>query len=424
MLGPVLDADHGGAYAFMAMRVLSGKRIVCGICGGIAAYKAAGVVSQLHQRGADVHVVMTRAARQFVTPLTFEALSHNPVLSDLWRDAPLEHVRLAHRADLIVMMPATFDVVGKIAHGLADDYLTTLVAATPAPALFVPAMETGMIENPIYQRNQRELESRGHRFLEPEIGSLASGRAGPGRFPNDDRIRAEIEAILAAGSLLKGRSVLVTAGPTRERLDPMRVITNRSSGKMGYAIAQAARDLGAYRVTLVSGPTQLPDPASVETERVESAVEMRDAVLRLASMYDVVVMAAAVADWQPKHVSSQKSSKLTHDELTIELERTPDILTELHAALGSSTRRPLVVGFAAETDDLLDNARSKLESKGLDLIVANDICASDVGAESDDNAVTIVDPDGNTESLPRQAKRVLAREIMRRIAQRLSDSSA
>ena len=405
------------------MSELSGKRIACGICGGIAAYKAAGVVSQLRQCGADVHVVMTPAARQFVTPLTFEALSHNPVLSDLWRDAPLEHVRLAHRADLIVLMPATFDVVGKIAHGLADDYLSTLMAAASAPTLFVPAMETGMVENPIYHRNRRELEVRGHRFLEPEAGALASGRSGRGRFPGEDRILEEILSIFAEGSILKNRSVLVTAGPTRERLDPMRVITNRSSGKMGYALAQAARDFGAQRVRLVSGPTQLPEPPGVKTERVESAVDMRDAVLRLASMHDVIVMAAAVADWQPKRVDRQKSSKLTDDELTIELERTPDILTELRAALGSSPDGPLVVGFAAETDDLVSKARSKLRSKGLDLIVANDISASDVGPESDDNAVTIVDPQGNAESLPRQAKRALAREIMRRVAQRLSDCS-
>ena len=399
------------------MSVFSGKTIVCGICGGIAAYKAAGVVSQLRQRGADVHVVMTRAARRFVTPLTFEALSHRPVLSDLWRDAPLEHVRLAHSADLIVLMPATFDVVGKIAHGLADDYLTTLMAATPAPVLVVPAMETGMVSNPIYQRNQRELQSRGYRVLDPEAGALASGRSGQGRFLTEDAILGEIETLLACGTLLAGRSVLVTAGPTRERLDPMRVMTNRSSGKMGYALAAAARDLGADRVTLVSGPTQLPDPPGIETERVESAVEMRDAVLRHASGHNVVVMAAAVADWQPTHVSDQKSSKLTDERLTIELERTPDILRELQAALETASDRPLVVGFAAETDDLLGKARSKLTSKGLDLIVANDISASDVGAESDDNAVTLVYLDGRDEALPRQPKRALAREIMARIAQ-------
>lgn len=403
------------------MSVLSGKHIVCGICGGIAAYKAAGVVSGLRQRGADVRVVMTPAARRFVTPLTFEALSHNPVLSDLWRDAPLEHVRLAHRADLVLIMPATFDVVGKIAHGLADDYLTTLVAATSAPVLFVSAMETGMIDNPIYRRNQRLLESHGYRFLDPDEGALASGRAGKGRFPTDDRILGEVEVILTRGALLAGRSVLVTAGPTRERLDPMRVVTNRSSGKMGYALAAAARDLGAERVTLVSGPTGLPDPPGVTTERVESTAQMRDAVLQAAIDHDVVVMAAAVADWRPKHVSDRKSSKLSDEGLSVELERTPDILRDLHAALEASAQRPLVVGFAAETDDLLEKARSKLASKGLDLIVANDVSSADVGAESDENAVTLVYPDGRHDALPRQPKRTLAREIMVRLARLLSE---
>ena len=406
------------------MSSLSGKTVVCGVCGGIAAYKAAGVVSQLRQRGADVHVVMTDAARRFVAPLTFHALSHNPVLSDLWRDAPLEHVRLAHRADLLVLMPATFDVVGKIARGLADDYLTTLVAACTAPTLVVPSMETTMIDNPIYQRNRRELEARGYRFLEAESGPLASGRTGRGRFPPDERVLGEAEAVLSQSSLLAGRSVLVTAGPTRERIDPMRVITNRSSGKMGYALAMAARDLGAARVTLVSGPTQLPDPAGVVAERVERAVDMRDAVLRLLPSHDALVMAAAVADWQPKQASEHKPSKLTDDDLTIELERTPDVLREIHASTGEKTRRPLIVGFAAETDDLLDKARSKLTAKGLDLIVANDISGPDGGAEGDDNAVTLVYPDGRQEPLPRQAKRTLAREIMTRIAQLLPTHSA
>ncbi len=402
---------------------LTGKTIVCGICGGIAAYKAAGVVSQLRQHGADVHVVMTDAARQFVAPLTFQALSHHPVLSDLWHDAPLEHVRLAHRADLVILMPATFDVVGKMAHGIADDYLTTLVAACTAPKLVVPSMETNMIENPIYLRNQRELEARGYRFLEAEAGALASGRSGRGRFPTDERILDEAQTILSQGSLLAGRAVLVTAGPTRERLDPMRAITNRSSGKMGYALAEAGRALGAARVTLVSGPTQLTEPAGVVTERVESAVDMREAVLRWLPWHDALVMAAAVADWQPKRASARKSSKGSDDGQTIELERTPDILGTIQGSLGEEGSRPLIVGFAAETDDLLDKARSKLTAKGLDLIVANDISGPDGGAESDDNAVTLVYPDGRQEALPRQPKRTLAREIMLRIARLLKPSS-
>ncbi|MFB6286039.1 MAG: bifunctional phosphopantothenoylcysteine decarboxylase/phosphopantothenate--cysteine ligase CoaBC [Candidatus Bipolaricaulia bacterium] len=406
------------------MTDMSTKTVVCGICGGIAAYKAAGVVSQLRQRGADVHVVMTDAARQFVTPLTFEALSDRPVLGDLWQDAPLEHVRLAHRADLAIIMPATFDVVGKLAHGLADDYLTTLMAACPAPTLVVPAMETTMIDNPIYRRNRRILQARGYRFLEAEEGALASGRTGRGRFPGEDRVTREAESILAFGSQLAGQSVLVTAGPTRERLDPMRVITNRSSGKMGYALAEAARDAGAACVTLVSGPTQLPEPAGVATERVESTADMRDAVLRLLPSHDVIVMAAAVSDWQPNDVAEGKTGKLSTEERRIELEPTPDILHEIHAALGGKSSRPLIVGFAAETDDLLEKARSKLSAKGLDLVVANDISKSDVGAESDDNVVTLIYPNGHAEELPRQSKRALAREILARIAPMLSASSA
>lgn len=404
------------------MTDMSKTTIVCGICGGIAAYKAAGVISQLRQRGADVHVVMTDAARQFVTPLTFEALSHHPVLSDLWQDAPLEHVRLAHRADLAIIMPATFDVVGKLAHGLADDYLTTLMAASRAPTLVVPAMETTMIDNPIYRRNQHALEARGYRFLEAERGALASGRSGRGRFPDEDRILSEAELMLAHGSRLAGRSVLVTAGPTRERLDPMRAITNRSSGKMGYALAEAARDAGAASVTLVSGPTQLSEPAGVATERVESAAEMRDAVLRLLTSHDVLVMAAAVSDWRPRDVAEAKTSKLSGKGLTIELEPTPDILREIHVALGGESTRPLIVGFAAESDDLLDKARSKLSDKGLDLVVANDVSGPHVGAESDDNVVTLVYPDGRSEELPRQTKRALAREILARVAPMLSTS--
>ncbi len=400
------------------MNALSGRKVVVGICGGIAAYKAAGVVSQLVQRGADVRVVMTRAAREFIAPLTLEALTRRPVLIDLFRDEPLGHVELAYWAELVVVMPATYDIIGRIASGLADEYLTALVAATRAPVLVVPAMEAQMYENPIFQRNKRELEALGYRFVEPEIGRLASGREGIGRFPAEDKIVAEVERILTEGSRLRGLRVLITAGPTRERLDPMRCITNRSSGKMGYALAEAARDMGAH-VRLISGPTPLTPPAGVDLIRVESAEEMRRAVLEHAPDCDWVLMAAAVADWRPKRPLAHKESKLSAETLTLELERTPDILKELGEALKGERKRPLLVGFAAETGDLVEKARQKLEQKGLDAIVANDLSQEGAGPEVDTNAVTLIFKDGRVEALPLMPKRELAREILKRLADRL-----
>ncbi len=400
------------------MGTLTDKRIVTGICGGIAAYKAAGVVSQLTQRGAWVRVVMTRAACEFIAPLTLEALSHHAVLTDLFRDEPLAHVELAHKADLVVVMPATYDIVGKIASGIADDFLTTLIAATRAPVLFVPAMESQMYENASFQRNKRELEVLGYRFLEPEVGHLASGRVGIGRFPAEERIIRAIEQILAERSQLARKKVLVTAGPTRERIDPMRCITNRSSGKMGYALAKAARDLGADEVLLISGPTQLTPPAGIEVIRVESTEEMRDAVLKHAPKFDWVLMAAAVADWRPKRPFTEKESKLSQQGMTLELERTPDILKELGEKLKRRRKRPLLVGFAAETGDIVKKAREKLFKKHLDVIVANDVSQRDIGPESEFNAVALIYRDGRrTERLKKRPKRELAREILERLGQ-------
>jgi phosphopantothenoylcysteine decarboxylase/phosphopantothenate--cysteine ligase len=399
------------------MSVLSGKKIVAGICGGIAAYKAAGVISQLTQRGADVQVVMTRAACEFITPLTLEALSHRPVLVDLFRDEPLTHVELAYQADLIAVMPATYDVIGKIAAGIADDYLTTLIAATRAPVLLIPAMESQMYENPIFRHNKRKLEELGYRFLEPEVGHLASGRVGVGRFPAEEKVLKAIEQMLEERSLLQGLKVLVTAGPTRERIDPMRCITNRSSGKMGYALAEAARDLGAERVLLISGPTQLELPAGVEVIQVESAEEMCDAVLKHALGYNWVLMAAAVADWRPKRPLAQKESKLSAQDLTLELERTPDILRELGESLKRKRKRPLLVGFAAETGDVVRKAKEKLKKKRLDVIVANDILQEGAGPEIDTNIVTLIFKDGRIEPLSKMPKHELAREIVKRLAQ-------
>jgi len=395
------------------MSWFKGKKIVVGITGGIAAYKAAGVVSQLAKREAEVQVIMTTAAQQFITPLTFETLTHRPVLTDLW-SVPLAHVELARSADLLVIVPATFDIVGKVAHGIADDLLTTTISATRAPILFCPAMDSRMFENPIFQENKKKLEGLGYHFLKPEEGRLASGRAGIGRLPAEERILQAVEEILTEGGLLQGFKILITAGPTRERLDPMRCLTNRSSGKMGYALAKTARAMGA-KVLLVSGPTQLEPPAGVETIKVESTAEMHEVLLSQAAERDLILMVAAVADWRPKSSSKEKLSKAGKDELTLELEPTPDILKELGAR---KREGQVLIGFAAETENLVENAKKKLVEKNLDLVIANDVSRPDIGPESEENAVTLIWRDGRVEELPKMEKGALAREILKKIAQR------
>ncbi len=397
------------------MGTLAGKRIVAGICGGIAVYKAASVVSKLVQAGADVRVIMTRAACEFIAPMTFETLSHHRVLTDLW-DEPLAHVELAYSADLFVLMPATYNIIGKLAHGIADDLLTTTLAATRAPVLVIPAMESQMYSNPILQENKKKLTELGYRFLEPEKGRLASGREGIGRFPSEEKILTAIEEILTEHALLKGHRVLVTAGPTREMLDPMRCITNKSSGKMGYALAEQARNFGADSVHLISGPTQLEPPAGVEYVRVESAEEMKNAVLERFAQFDLILMAAAVADWRPKKVFSQKLKKSGARELALVLEKTPDILAELGRRKKKSQ---ILVGFAAETEKLLEHAREKLKEKNLDIVVVNDITAPGAGPEVETNIVTLLYRDGKSETLPCLPKHEVAKEILRRVAQLL-----
>ncbi len=398
------------------MDICRNKKIVAGICGGIAAYKAAAVVSKLTQAGADVRVIMTSAACEFVTPLTFESLSHNKVLTDLFRDDPLAHVELAHSADLFLLMPATYNIIGKLAHGIADDFLTTTVAATRAPVLIVPAMEAQMYTNPIFQENQKKLSELGYRFLAPEAGRLASGRSGIGRFPSEEKILQAIEELFTEGALLRGRRVLVTAGPTREMLDPMRCITNKSSGKMGYALAEQARNLGADAVCLISGPTQLEPPAGIEYVKVESAAEMHKAVLARFSKFELILMTAAVADWRPQKISTQKLKKSGARALTLVLEKTPDILAEL----GQRKKKDqILVGFAAETERLIEHARTKLQEKNLDLVVANDITEPGAGPESETNIVTLLYGDGRSEKLPCLTKRELAAEILRKIAHNL-----
>ncbi|MCI2430661.1 bifunctional phosphopantothenoylcysteine decarboxylase/phosphopantothenate--cysteine ligase CoaBC [Candidatus Acetothermia bacterium] len=398
------------------MDACKGKKIVAGICGGIAVYKAAYIVSKLVQAGASVRVIMTRAACEFVTPLTFESLSQHRVFTDLFRDDPLAHVELAHTADLFVLMPATYNIIGKLAHGIADDFLTTTVAATRAPLLVIPAMESQMYTNPVFQENKKRLSELGYRFLEPETGHLASGRSGVGRFPSEEKIFKAIEEIFAERSLLKGRRVLVTAGPTREMLDPMRCITNKSSGKMGYALAEQARNLGADSVCLVSGPTLLEPPVGVEFVKVESAAEMHKAVTERFPKFDLILMAAAVADWRPKKAFSHKLKKSDARELTLVLEKTPDILSELGRR---KKKNQILVGFAAETEKILEHAREKLRAKNLDLVVANDITAPGAGPEVETNIVTLLYRDGRSRTLPCMTKCEVAREVLREIARLL-----
>lgn len=402
------------------MSELKGKRIVAGITGGIAAYKAAGIVSKLCQEGAAVFCIMTKEATEFITPLTLQTLSKNKVLTDLFKNDPLLHVELAYKADLFVIMPATYNIIGKVASGIADDFLTTTIAATKAPVLFCPSMESNMYLNPIFQENKRKLEALGYRFLEPEIGRLASGREGIGRFPPEERVLEAIKEMLKERSLLAGRKILITAGPTREMIDPIRCITNKSSGKMGYALAEKAQTLGASKVCLISGPTQIPAPAGVEFIRVESAEQMREAVLKRAKLYNVVIMAAAVADWRPKKAFINKLAKAEQDELNLVLERTPDILKELGE---KKSKGQLLIGFAAETKDLIKNAKKKLTEKNLDLIVANDVTQEGAGPQVDTNIVTLLYRDGKIEELLKMSKSELALEILERAA-KLSSSSA
>jgi phosphopantothenoylcysteine decarboxylase/phosphopantothenate--cysteine ligase len=393
--------------------LLRDKKIVLGVCGGIAAYKAAELVRLYVKAGAEVFVIMTEAARQFITPLTFQTLSGNPVhgeLFDLVQEQEIGHISLADRADLIVVAPATANLVGKVASGIADDLLTTTLMASSAPVLFAPAMNSRMWENSIYQHNQRKLRRIGYHFLDPEVGLLACGWEGKGKLPDPEVILAETRRLLSPRDLA-GETLLVTAGPTREELDPVRFLSNYSSGKMGYAIARAAAERGA-RVLLVSGPTALAAPRGVEFHPVVSACQMQQSVMELAPSCSVVVMAAAVADYRPAARSTRKIKKSAGDRLCLELERNPDIL----AGLGRLSGERLLVGFAAETEDLLSNARQKLTEKNLDLIVANDVTREGAGFDVDTNIVRLLYRDGMDEEFPQMSKDDVAGLLLDRIA--------
>ncbi len=391
----------------------SGKRILLGVSGSIAAYKAAEVLRELTRHGAEVRVAMTAAAERFVAPLTFATLSRQPVLTDLYTldyGREIGHVAAPGRAHLLLVAPATANVIAKFAHGLADDFLTNIYLAATCPVLLAPAMDADMYRHPAVQENLETLRRRGVRIVGPASGELASGIVGPGRLSEPAEIVAAAEAILLARQDLKGQVVLVTAGPTQEPVDPVRFLSNRSSGRMGFAVAEAARDRGA-RVILVAGPTELAPPAGVEVVRVGTAEEMREAVLGRFAQTTVVVKAAAVADYRPAQARPRKLKK-QEAALRLDLEPTPDILGEL----GKRKKGQVLVGFAAETDDVVANARDKLAKKNLDLILANDVGAPGAGFGVETNRVTIVNRAGVAEALPLLSKREVAERVLDRVA--------
>jgi phosphopantothenoylcysteine decarboxylase/phosphopantothenate--cysteine ligase len=398
--------------------------IALGVTGGIGAYKAVEVARGLQKRGHEVVAVMTSAATRFVGPITFEAITRRRVVTDQFEpgaNADIEHIALASSIDLLLVAPATANIIGKFANGLADDFLSTLYTATQAPVLVAPAMNTNMFAHEAIRRNLDLLAARGVRFVEPGEGYLACGWIGKGRLAEPEDIIAAADAIVrgARGASpeplegsLSGRRVLVTAGPTFEDVDPVRYLGNRSSGRMGFALAAEAARRGAV-VTLVAGPTSLDPPAVAEVVRVRSARDMHREVIDRAGTADVLVMAAAVADYTPAERAAQKVSK-QDGPFTLLLERTPDILAELGSRRLASGRGPILIGFAAETEDVVARAEAKRERKHADLIVANDVSRSDAGFEVEENAVTIVGAGGN-ESLPLQPKRQVAAAILDRV---------
>lgn len=396
------------------------KKIILGVCGGIAAYKAIELLRLLVKAGADVHVIMTRAAQEFVAPLTFQTLSSNPVhtgLFDLIAEREIGHISLADRADLFVVAPATANIIGKIAAGIADDMLTTTVMATKAPVLFAPAMNVNMYTNPVYQENEQKLRRLGYLFEAPVCGSLACGWEGEGKLAAPEAIFEAAVAALTEKDL-SGRTVMITAGPTREEIDPVRYISNHSSGKMGYALARAARNRGA-QVILVSGPTALSEPEGVRLVRVTSAVEMQSEVMAHVAECDVVIKAAAVADYRPLVRNSTKIKK-NADSATIELVKNPDILSGLGAMDYGLKPRPFLVGFAAETDAVAANAAKKLNEKKLDMIVANDVSQSDAGFNVDTNRALLFFRDGSSSDSGLVSKDELAGTILDHVVARLA----
>ncbi len=390
-------------------------KIALGVTGGVAGYKAAELVRRLQQENLDVQVVMTRSAQEFVTPLTFAALTGKKVITEMFGaldsapanvESAIEHIAVAQRIDLLLVAPATADILGKFAHGIADDFLSTLYLATKAPVAVAPAMNVNMWEHPATQENLATLRARGVHVIDPDEGYLACGMTGSGRLAATETIVQRVRDVLGLRRDFEGQTILITAGPTREDIDPVRFLTNRSSGKMGYALAEAALRRGA-RTILVSGPTDLPVPEGAEWVPVRSTEEMRRAVTERASDATVIVMAAAVADYRPAAAFAQKI-KRADKGLTLELEPTPDILAEL----GRSKGNQILVGFAAETDRMSENARAKLRDKGADMIVANDVTEEGAGFDADTNIVTLFLRDSPEIPLPKMSKLEVANRIL------------
>jgi phosphopantothenoylcysteine decarboxylase/phosphopantothenate--cysteine ligase len=388
------------------------KKVIVAVTGGIAAYKAAELVRLLVKAGAQTRVAMTGNATKFVAPLTFEALSGSRVAWDMWNHEsdPMDHINWGQDADLIIIAPATANFIGKLAHGIGDDFLSTMMLAATAKTLVCPSMNTQMFQNPAVQKNIKELKERGYFLMEPSEGELACGTEGPGRLPEPVDILEQARTLMADQDL-SGLRILVTAGPTVEPLDPVRYLTNRSSGKMGYALASAARRRGAD-VMLVSGPTDLEPPIDVTFCQVETTEEMKRAVLDSSEQYDVIIKAAAVSDYRPREKAAHKIKKQKEVQ-SIELVKNPDILAELGSRKGNS--HFVLVGFSAETEDLLANATEKLRRKNLDMIVANDVSRDDAGFESDTNQVKVISRDGHIEEFPLMTKEEVADQLLDRI---------
>lgn len=391
------------------MKNLENKNILIGVTGGIAAYKVVEVASRLKKLGANVKVVMTKAATEFVSPRTFQETTKNAVYVEMFGDAAdfnVAHISLANFADVVLVAPATANFLAKTAHGIADDLLTTTILATTAPKIFVPSMNTNMLENPATQENLKILQKRGIKILESATGELACGVVGKGRLPEPEIICAEVVKFFETKKLLTGKKILVTAGGTLEAIDPVRYIGNRSSGKMGFEIAKAAKNLGA-EVVLIAGNVQLEPPKNLKFFKVESAEEMREKVLAEYDSVDAVIMSAAVADYRVKNISPQKIKK-SEESLTLELVKNPDILKEL----GKLKTKQILIGFAAETENLLEYAKKKLDEKNLDFIVANNVTVKGAGFGTDTNVASIIKRNGEVENFPLMSKNELAEKIL------------
>ena len=384
------------------------KCVVVGVSGGVAVYKALDVISRLRKKDVEVHVIMTKSATEFVTPLSFQSLSQNMVITDMFAEPKaweIQHISLAKKADLMLIVPATANIIGKVANGIADDMLSTTIMATKAPVVFCPAMNTNMYENPIVQRNINLLKEFGYEFIEPASGRLACGDEGKGKLQDTEIIAEETLRRLHSTKDLLGKKVVVTAGPTMVPIDPVRILTNRSSGKMGYSIAEEARDRGA-EVVLISGPTSLRKPNGIKVIDIKTNEDMFNAIKNEFKDADIVIKSAAVADYKAKNYSNEKIKK-TGDDLNLIFERDRDILK----TLGDMKENQILVGFAAESSNLKENAKGKLERKNLDYIVANDISKQETGFASDENKVTIISKSGEEVSLEKMSKREVAKNI-------------